>query len=125
MFDQHNTAFSSRTAHLLGGVALIALAAGLASAPARAQTTAPAAPAAAAPASSEIVVTGSRIRGVAPVGSGLINMTRQDIVTAGPATTAAILRELPQVQGLGAGPTSTSAQNGAANVTRASGVNLR
>lgn len=122
MADQQTHACNTRLARLLGGVAVVALAAGLATRPALAQTSAPTA---AAPATSEIVVTGSRIRGVAPVGSAMVNLSRTDIVTAGPATTADILRTLPQIQGLGPSATAASAQNGAANVSRSSGINLR
>src|SRR3954462_1908767 len=39
------------------------------------------------PDTSEIVVTGSSIRGVPPTGSNLISVTREDIRTVGAATT--------------------------------------
>jgi iron complex outermembrane receptor protein len=114
---------SSLTAHLLGGAALAVLVAALAPQAALAQTAATTI--AASPPANEVVVTGSRIRGVAPVGSSLVNLSREAIVSAGPATTADILRTLPQIQGLGPSATAASAQNGAANVTRSTGLNLR
>jgi iron complex outermembrane receptor protein len=78
-----------------------------------------------APDIDEIVVTGSRIRGVEAVGSAVIAIDRQEIRELGAATTGDLLRELPQVQGLGASETASGAQNAAANVTRSLSVNLR
>lgn len=73
----------------------------------------------------EVVVTGSRIRGIEPTGSAVIAVDRDAIVNAGTNTTTDLLRKVPQIVGLGASETGSLAQNGAANVTRASGVNLR
>ncbi|HEU4623875.1 MAG TPA: TonB-dependent receptor [Steroidobacteraceae bacterium] len=73
----------------------------------------------------EVVVTGSRIRGAEPTGSNLIAVDRAAILEAGAATTSDLVRKLPQVVGLGASETASGAQNGAANVTRGVGVNLR
>lgn len=72
-----------------------------------------------------VVVTGSRIRGVEPVGSNVVGIDREEIVEAGAPTTGDLLREVPQIVGLGASETGSAAQNAAANVTRAMGVNLR
>ena len=73
----------------------------------------------------EVVVTGSRIRGIEPTGSPVLVVDREAIVLAGTTTTTDLLRKVPQIVGLGASETASAAQNGAANVTRASGVNLR
>ena len=51
---------------------------------------------------SEIVVTGTRIRGAAPVGSNLISITRKDIEASGYATTQQIVQAIPQ--NFGGGP---------------------
>jgi iron complex outermembrane receptor protein len=73
----------------------------------------------------EVVVTGSRIRGIAPVGSNIVSLTRDEVVNSGGFTTTEILRNVPQIVGLGPSQTPSSAQNGAANVTRGGGINLR
>ncbi|MBL8552098.1 MAG: TonB-dependent receptor [Hyphomonadaceae bacterium] len=51
----------------------------------------------------EIAVTGTRIRGVAPTGSTLIEVGQEQIANTGIATTADVLRTTPQVTFLGAG----------------------
>jgi iron complex outermembrane receptor protein len=96
---------------------------GLAAATASAQTAA--APAAANEELSEVVVTGSRIRGVEPVGSAVISLDRDAILETGAANTSDLIRKLPQIVGLGASETASGAQNGAANVTRGVAVNIR
>jgi iron complex outermembrane receptor protein len=73
----------------------------------------------------EVVVTGSRIRGVEAVGSAVIEVDRAQIEESGAANTSDLLRKIPQVLGLGASETAATAQNGAANVTRGVAVNLR
>ena len=73
----------------------------------------------------EVVVTGSRIRGVAPTGSNVIALDRDVIVETGAPSTSDLIRKLPQVVGLGASETASGAQNGAANATRGVAVNLR
>ena len=45
----------------------------------------------------EIVVTGTLIRGVAPVGTNLIDLTDKDIEATGATTTAQLLQEIPQL----------------------------
>ncbi|WP_343699618.1 TonB-dependent receptor [Caulobacter sp.] len=77
---------------------------------------------------SELVVTGTRIRGAAPVGANLISITREDIVASGYATTQQIVQALPQ--NYGGGPNDTtfgqSIRNGAGlNSGRGASVNLR
>jgi iron complex outermembrane receptor protein len=73
----------------------------------------------------EILVTGSRIRGVNATGSQVIAIDQRDIAEAPVQSTADLLRRVPQVVTLGANPNGGSAQNGAANVTRSAGINLR
>jgi iron complex outermembrane receptor protein len=77
---------------------------------------------------SEVVVTGTRIRGAAPVGSNLIAITRQDIEASGYATTQQVLQAVPQ--NYGGGPNEATAglslRNGASNnVAQGASVNLR
>jgi iron complex outermembrane recepter protein len=78
------------------------------------------------PALEEIVVTGSSIRGVTTPGSPVITLGREDMVATGLATTSDFARALPQVINLGADESRLAgAQDGAANTTRVSGINLR
>jgi len=49
----------------------------------------------------EIVVTGTNISGVKPVGSEAITMNREDILATGKASAADVVRTLPQVRNLG------------------------
>jgi iron complex outermembrane receptor protein len=83
---------------------------------------------AAADSLSEIVVTGTRIRGAAPVGSNLIAISRQDIEASGYATTQQILQALPQNYGGGANEATLSLSNrgnAGRNTGFGSGINLR
>lgn len=73
----------------------------------------------------QIVVTGSRIRGVSAVGSNVIAIDRARIEEEPVQSAADLLRRVPQVVTLGANPNGGSAQNGAANATRSAGINLR
>ncbi|MBW4332228.1 TonB-dependent receptor [Stakelama sp. CBK3Z-3] len=76
---------------------------------------------------SEILVTGTRIRGRAPAGAAVTTINRTDIERSGYATTQQILQALPQ--NFGGGPnetTAATARNGAdANTSYGSGINLR
>jgi len=77
---------------------------------------------------SELVVTGTRIRGAAPVGSNLISISRRDIEASGYATTQQIVQSIPQ--NFGGGPNESTmfgtGRNGSsANLAAGSGVNLR
>jgi iron complex outermembrane recepter protein len=90
----------------------------------------PAAPAkAASPQTmSEITVTGTRIRGQAPVGANLIVLDRNDIDQSGYATAAQLLSALPQ--NFNGGPTESTAgfstrNNANLNQAFGSSVNLR
>ena len=66
-----------------------------------AQTMAPAAAAQTDVSTQEIVITGTSIRGVAPVGSNLISVGRQAIEETGVQTVQQILKTVPAVVGLG------------------------
>jgi iron complex outermembrane receptor protein len=56
----------------------------------------------------EIVVTGTSIRGVAPIGTELISVTRQDIIATSASTTFDVLRKIPALAGFGATPQVTA-----------------
>ena len=86
---------------------------------------APAAPAPAVSGDNQVIVTGSRIRGVAPVGSPVISVTRADIDNSGATSTAGLLQEVPQVMNLGVSQSSRSTSGGSGNITFGSSVNLR
>lgn len=70
----------------------------------------------------EIVVTGTRIRGAAPVGSQLVTLDRVEIEQSGLATTEQVTRTLPQVFG-GDIAQHVSFQGG--NIGGGSTINLR
>ncbi|OJU08232.1 MAG: hypothetical protein BGN86_11505, partial [Caulobacterales bacterium 68-7] len=82
-------------AMLASGVALVALAAA-------GQAFAQSAPAEDAGAVEEVVVTGSSIRGVAPVGSALIGVSRDTIQATAPANTKDLMATVPQLGNFGA-----------------------
>ena len=111
-----------RTVALLGASSLVGLAgAGALHAQERAEAG-PSAPI------SEIVVTGTNIKGVAPVGSPVIPMTRADMERTGLATTADMLKEIPQVLTLGSGNDysgGSPVQNSTLDTTFAKSPNLR
>lgn len=74
----------------------------------------------------QIVVTGTSIRGVASAGAPVIAMDREELIATGLATSSDLARALPQVLNLGADESRLGgAQDGAANATRVSGINLR
>ncbi|MEN7538462.1 TonB-dependent receptor plug domain-containing protein [Aurantiacibacter flavus] len=72
-----------------------------------------------------IVVTGSRIRGVAPVGSNLIQMGPADIAKSGATTVSDVLRQVPQVTSLSINAEGATGAGASSNITRATGPNLR
>jgi len=45
----------------------------------------------------EIIVTGTLIRGIAPTGTNVVGVSREDIVSSGATTANEILAEVPQV----------------------------
>lgn len=73
----------------------------------------------------EIVVTGSRIRGVAPVGASVNSVGRASIESSGAVNTAQILQEVPQIFNLGVSENSRGQSGGSGNITYGSGINLR
>ncbi|HEX7710713.1 MAG TPA: TonB-dependent receptor [Sphingomonadaceae bacterium] len=75
-----------------------------------------------------IVVTGTRIQGVAPVGSAVIPVGRDEIQKMGVSTTTDALRKLPQVVNFGASDDQAGGsviQNSSLNTFFAKSVNLR
>lgn len=60
----------------------------------------------------EIVVTGSSIRGVPPIGSNLIGVTREDIETVGAVTTPDLLATVPQLNSFNTAPRANNAGAG-------------
>jgi iron complex outermembrane receptor protein len=74
---------------------------------------------------SEVVVTGTNIRGVAPVGSQIVTVDRSQIVAAGAVTTAQLLEETPQVTNLGISNFSVGQANGSGNQSRGTSIDLR
>lgn len=74
----------------------------------------------------EVVVTGSRIRGVGPVGSAVVGLDQKDITKQGVASTADLLRTVPSVLNIGADPSHyISNQKANANTAFGTGINLR
>jgi len=74
----------------------------------------------------EIVVTGTQIRGVQLVGAPIISVDRQEIVDSGLNTTADILHDIPQVTSLGANQSTLGAnQNANLNTNRDNAINIR
>ena len=75
----------------------------------------------------DIVVTGTILRGVAPVGSSIISLNTSDIQKTGLLTTTDVLRSIPQVSGIGTGEasTNTAANNANLNISRANALNIR
>jgi len=74
----------------------------------------------------QIVVTGTSIRGVASAGAPVIALDREALAATGLATSSDLARALPQVLSLGADESRLGgAQDGAANSTRISAINLR
>src|SRR3954467_10549276 len=89
----HNSATMRRKLLSYGSAVMALMAA--ANVAAQAQTTAPSVEA--------VVVTGTSIRGVAPVGTNLISLGRTAIDQSGGQTIAQILGTVPAVTGFGAG----------------------
>ena len=75
--------------------------------------------------SGDIVVTGTRIRGVKAVGSDVIAIDQAQIANTPVTSTADLLRRVPQINALGMNRNGGTAQNGASNATRGAGINLR
>ena len=119
MTSKHASLSQTRSSHLTATIQLILATATLAA-------TMPAVSQDATDESlTEVIVTGSRIRGVAPVGSAVIAIGQEDIQTSGALTTADILREVPQITSLGINAEGSFGANSATNITRANSPNLR
>lgn len=103
----------------------VLVASSVSAANAQEQTARPQGPAASDPDQNKVVVTGSRIRGVAPVGSNLIQVGIEDIKRSGAVTTAELLKEIPQITSMGFNSEGSLGAAAASNITRASAPNLR
>lgn len=73
----------------------------------------------------EVVVTGSRVRGAAPVGSTVITLDRDALEGAGQATVDRIIKDLPLNFDLGVSENSRAQSGGAGNIVYGNTVNLR
>lgn len=73
----------------------------------------------------EIVVTGSRVRGEAPVGSTVTTLGRQEIEQSGAVTIDRLIKELPQNFELGVSENSRGQSGGSGNIVYGNTVNLR
>ncbi len=78
-----------------------------------------------APTSGDVVVTGSRIRGAAPVGSSVIAIDRNAIEASGAVTTDRMIKEIPQVFDLGTSENSRGQSGGSNNITFGNAINIR
>jgi iron complex outermembrane receptor protein len=72
-----------------------------------------------------IVVTGSRLRGTAPVGSSLLTLGRDTIETSPAVTTDRLIKEIPQNFDLGVSENSRAQSGGSGNIVYGNTVNLR
>ena len=79
----------------------------------------------ASPTIQEIIVTGTSIRGAAPVGSPLVAVGRAEIDQSAATTTIKVLQETPQITNYGVSDTSRSGAGGAGNVVYGNSINLR
>jgi iron complex outermembrane recepter protein len=73
----------------------------------------------------EIVVTGTLIRGSAPVGSTLIAVDQADLQATGGNDVISMLLNVPQVSPLGVSESQRSGTGGATNITLGNSINLR
>ncbi|WP_188054155.1 TonB-dependent receptor plug domain-containing protein [Sphingosinithalassobacter sp. CS137] len=73
----------------------------------------------------EIVVTGSRVRGVAPVGSTVIALGREELEQSSGVTVDRIIKEIPQNFDLGVSENSRGQAGGSGNIVFGNSVNLR
>lgn len=73
----------------------------------------------------EIVVTGSRVRGEAPVGSTVTTLSTADIAESGRVTLDRAIKELPQVFDLGVSENSRGQSGGSGNIVYGNSINLR
>ena len=73
----------------------------------------------------EIVITGTLIRGAAPVGSALIAVDQGDLQATGGNDVIDMLLNVPQVSPLGVSEAQRSGTGGATNITLGNSINLR
>lgn len=73
----------------------------------------------------EVVVTGSRVRGAQPVGSAVIALDREALADAGQVTVDRIIKDIPQNFDLGVSENSRAQNGGAGNIVYGNTVNLR
>lgn len=73
----------------------------------------------------QVTVTGSRIRGIAPIGAPVVGVGRNDIETSNVASTTLMLQQVPQVFNLGVSENSRGQSGGSGNITYGSSINLR
>lgn len=111
----------ARFAPWLAGVASVALGVTI---PSHAQNAGPAQPGDEL-VLTEIVVTGSRIRGIAPTGSSVISVGAAQLETTGAVTVQDLVNQIPQNAATGFSEASFSNPFGKQNGTRAGAVNLR
>lgn len=82
--------------------------------------------AAEAPAGDEITVTGTRIRGVAPVGSNVVAVSQASLQNNTAVNVADILKQVPQVSSIGVDEARVAVQGvNTGNLARSSAINLR
>ena len=109
------------SSHVAQSVRRILVGAGLAMAVAAAAQAADSA----ADVLSEITVTGSRLRGEAPVGSTVTTLGRSELNSAAAVTVDRIIQQLPQVFDLGVSENSRGQPGGSGNIVYANSINLR
>lgn len=73
----------------------------------------------------DIIVTGSRVRGQAPVGSTVTTLGRGEIETASAVTVDRMIKEIPQNFDLGVSENSRGQSGGSGNIVYGNSVNLR
>jgi len=73
----------------------------------------------------DIIVTGSRVRGAAPVGSTVTTLGRAEMEASSAVTVDRMIKEIPQVFDLGVSENSRGQSGGSGNITYGNSVNLR
>ena len=112
----------SWTVTLLSGCAAAAI---LGGGTAYAQQTPPVEPAG-GDQNDRVIVTGSRLRGVAePVGSPVFDIGREDIEESTVTTVDKLIQQTPQILDLGVSESSRAQNGGAGNIVYGAGINLR
>ncbi len=74
---------------------------------------------------SEIVVTGTSLRGEPPVGSALIQVGRAEIDSSVATTTTQLIREVPQIFNFGVTDSARNQSGGAGNIVYGNSINIR